>query len=123
MMNVQIHPTADADFQHLKRESAVMSLNDLHPLDAAQICVAVLDEVAAGMPTLDPWGDIRADAAFWADTAHMAELETYAAAAMHKIGQRALGKHMRKRIFKDLWGAFTDAERTAFFKHVQGKAA
>ena len=115
--------TTAAQYYHMKREAAVMALNDLDRQDAAQICVAVLDEAAAGMPCFDPWGDIRADAAFWADVAHPAELEIYAAVAMQKLGQRALGKHMRKRVFKDLWRSFTETERAAFLHHVQGSAA
>ena len=112
-----------AQYYQMKREAAVMALTDLDPQDAAQICAAVLEEAAAGMPGFDPWGDIRADAAFWADFAHPAELEIYAAVAMQKLGQRALGKQMRKRVFKDLWRSFTKTERTAFLRHVQGRAA
>lgn len=112
-----------AQYFHMKREAAVMALTDLDPQDAAQICVAVLDEVAAGMPGFDPWGDIRADAAFWADVAHSAELEIYAAMAMQKLGQRSLGKHMRKRVFKELWRSLTETERAAFLCHVHGGLA
>lgn len=110
-----------AQYYQMKREAAAMALTDLDPQDAAQICVAVLDEAAAGMPGFDPWGDIRADAAFWADVAHPAELEIYAAVAMQKLGQRSLGKQMRKRLFKDLWRSFTETERAAFLRHVQGR--
>ena len=113
--------TTSAQYYQMKREAAVMALTDLDPQDAAQICVAVLDEAAAGMPGFDPWGDIRADAAFWADIAHPTELEIYAAVAMHRLGQRALGKQMRKRLFKDLWRGFTETERAAFLRHVQGR--
>ena len=113
---------AAAQYYHMKCEAAVMALNDLDPQDAAQICVAALDEAAAGMPCFDPWGDIRADAAFWADVAHPAELEIYAAVAMKKLGQRSLGKQMRKRLFKGLWRSFTEAERAAFLGHVQAGA-
>jgi len=115
--------TSAAQYYHMKREAAVMALTNLDPQDAAQICVAVLDEAAAGMPGFDPWGDIRADAAFWADVAHPAELEIYAAVAMQRLGQRSLGKQMRKRLFKDLWRSFTETERAAFLSHVQGRAA
>ncbi|MFU8863390.1 MAG: hypothetical protein ACNA7O_05710 [Rhodobacterales bacterium] len=113
---------AAAQYYHMKCEAAVMALTNLDPQDAAQICVAVLDEAAAGMPGFDSWGDIRADAAFWADVAHSAELEIYAAVAMQKLGQRSLGKQMRKRLFKDLWHSFTETERAAFLGHVQGRA-
>lgn len=123
-MNMQSNfTTAAAQYHNMKCEAAVMALTDLEPKTAAQICVAVLDEAAAGMPGFDPWGDIRADAAFWADIAHLAELEIYATMAMHKLGQRSLGKQMRKRLFKDLWRGFTETDRAAFLRHVQGRAA
>lgn len=121
-MNTQTLPPA-AEYRHYKREMAVMALTDMTPQDAVQICCVVLDEIAAGMPGLDPWGDIRASAACWADTAYPAELEVYFAAALRKLGQRALGKQMRKRVFKELWRSFTDTERAAFLKHVKGRAA
>ncbi len=112
-----------AQYYQMKREAAVMVLTDLNQQDAAQICVAVLDEAAVGMPGFDPWGDIRADAAFWADVAHPAELEIYAVMAMQKLGQRSLGNQMRKRLFKSLWRGFTRTERAAFLRHVQGRVA
>ena len=121
-MTFQNLPTA-ARYRHLKREAAVLAITDLDLRDAAQICVAVLDEAAAGMPGFDPWCDIRADAAFWADTAHPAELEAYAAFGLRKLGQRALGKNMRKRLFKTLWRSFTAEERAAFLRQVTGRAA
>jgi hypothetical protein len=115
--------TTAAQYYQLKREAAVMALTDLDQQDAAQICVAVLDEVAVGMPGFDPWGDIRADAAFWADVAHPAELEIYAVMAMQKLGQRSLGKQMRKRLFMSLWRGFTKTERASFLSHIQGRGA
>ncbi|MFC3613561.1 hypothetical protein ACFORG_07290 [Lutimaribacter marinistellae] len=121
-MHMEALPPA-ARYRHEKRLTASIALTDLDPQDAAQICCAVLDEVAAEMPDLDPWGSIRSDAAFWADLAHPAELENYATFALRKLGQRALGKQMRKRLFKELWRSFTDAERAAFLKHVNGRAA
>lgn len=114
--------TPDAQYRHHKLEKAVMALTDIDTKDAIQICCAVLDEAAAGMPDLDPWGDIRADAGFWADCANPPELEAYFTAALRKLGHRALGKQMRKRLFKELWRSFTDSERTAFLKHVTGRA-
>lgn len=118
-----MNATTTDQYRYLKCEAAVMALTDLEPADAAQICVAVLDETAAQMPGFDPWGDIRADAAFWAEIAHPAELEIYFSVALRKLGQRALGRSARKRLFKDLWRSFSQTERTAFLRHVSGAAA
>jgi hypothetical protein len=99
-----------------------LALEKAHPKDAAQILVAYLDDIAAGMPTFDPWGDLRADAAFWADSAHVAELEQYACAALRRLGARALGIESRRRLFKALWKSLPDADRTAFLRAVNGRA-
>lgn len=115
--------TPAAEYRHYKREVAVMALTDMGPQDASVICCAMLDEIAAGMPDFDPWGSTRDDAFYWADIAHPAELEFYFAAALRKLAQRALGKQARKRLFKELWRSFTDKERAAFLRHVQGRAA
>lgn len=114
---------AKDQYRYLKCETAIMALTNLEPQDAAQICAAVLDEAAAGMPGFDPWGDIRADAAFWADIAQPAELEIYFSVALRKLGQRALGRDMRKRLFKDLWRSFSQTERASFLRHVSGASA
>lgn len=121
-MNTHSLPHA-ARYRHLKREAAVLALTNLDRHDAGQICCAVLDEIAAGMPDFDPWGSTRDDAMYWADIAHPAELEFYFAAALRALGRRALGKQSRKRLFKELWRSFTDTERAAFLRHVQGRDA
>lgn len=121
-MTSQTLPPA-AEYRHYKREVAVMALTDMEPRDAAQICCGVLDVIAAGMPDFDPWASTREDAFYWADIAHPAELEFYFTAALRALGHRALGRRSLKRLFKEIWCSFTDAERAAFLKHVKGRAA
>lgn len=110
--------TGAARYRHEKRVSAVMALEALDPLDAAAICATVLDEIGAGMPGLDAFGDMRADAEFWADCANPLELEVYFASALKRLRNQALGIKARKRIFAALWVAFTDEERRAFLVRV-----
>ena len=115
--------TGAARYRHEKRVSAVLALEALDPLDAAAICATVLDEIGAGMPRLDAFGDMRADAEFWADCANPLELEVYFASTLKRLRNQSLGINARKRLFLQLWSSFKDAERAAFLKHVSGVAA
>ena len=115
---MSVNLTGAALHRHEKRVTAVMALQACGRDDAATICAAVLDEISAGSPRLDPWGDIRADATFWADCANNAELEVYYAAALKRLGNTSLGIHARKRLFMAIWTSFLDADRKAFLAHV-----
>ena len=108
-----------ARYRHEKRHTAIIALTDLDPRDAATICVAVLDEVAAGSPGLDPWGDLRADAEFWADCANPAELETYFAAALKRLRDQTLGIRARKRLLGALFVSLDGLEQNKFISWTQ----
>jgi hypothetical protein len=110
--------TGAALFRHEKRVTAVMALEALDPYNAAAICATVLEEMSAGVPLVDPWGDIRADAEFWADCANPAELEVYFASALKRLRNQSLGLHARKRLFMAIWTSFSDADRKAFLARI-----
>ena len=111
----------DVRLRAVRAEHLALTLGDAHPADATAICVAYLNSMSPGAPQpRDPFGDLRADADFWADLAHEAELEAYFAATLRRLGKRHLGREPRKRLFKELWRSFTDAERAAFLKKVTG---
>jgi hypothetical protein len=84
------------------------------------LCIA-LDTVGAGGPKYEPYGNMREDAAFWADMATPMELEIYAAAALDRIQRATFATRARKRLFNVLWRSFTDAERSAFLAGANGK--
>ena len=75
---------------------------------------ATLETVAGGAPQYDAFGDMRSDAAFWADIATPMELEVYGAAALKRIERATFAPAARKRIFNALWQSFTDEERKRF---------
>jgi hypothetical protein len=50
--------------------SLCIVLGEAHPDDAASICAAFLEDMQSDGPRLTTFGDLRADAAFWADCAH-----------------------------------------------------
>lgn len=101
-------------------ESLCLSIAQCHPVDAAQIMVAALEEMSAGMPDLAIFADIRADARFWADAAHSIELEAYFAAALRRLGDTALGLLARKRLLVLLWQSMPLCDRRAFLSRVDG---
>lgn len=106
--------TGIARYRYEKRVTAVMALEALDPQEAAVICATFLDEIGAGFPRLDYWGDVRADADEWAFFANAAELESYLVAVLRRLENQTLGIKARKRIFAALWRVFTCDERQAF---------
>jgi len=95
------------------------AIGECHPDDARQILCAAIDDLSAGdPPCLDPFGNLRADAEFWADCAHPRELEAYFSSALKRLGNRALGIEARKRLFVSLWHSFSPADRQAFLSRV-----
>lgn len=78
----------------------VLGALDRRDRRAAQaICAAYLEDTAAGMPSAGHWcADLRADAAFWADTATPAELEAYTAAGLRAIERTPFGLAATRRI-------------------------
>lgn len=108
----------------LRQERAVtlgLALADAHPEDAAAICAGYLDATAVGMPGFDPWGDIRADAEYWADCANPAELNAYTCAALRRLETRVQGLAARKRLMAAIWRSLPQTERTAFLRKVSGR--
>lgn len=99
-----------------------MALLDLPEYSRAAIAAAVLDECSAGSPYLDAWGDIRADAEFWADCANPRELEVYFASTLTRLENQNLGLRARKRLIAKLFKALGPAEQQAFLTWAEGKA-
>ncbi|EDM70817.1 hypothetical protein RAZWK3B_15508 [Roseobacter sp. AzwK-3b] len=79
---------------------------------------AALDTVGGGAPGYDAFGNMREDAAFWADVATPMELEIFGAAALKRIQRATFAHRARKRVFMALWETFTEADRKAFIQKV-----
>jgi hypothetical protein len=107
-----------ARYRHEKRHSAIIALTDLDPQDAALICVEVLDVIKAATPAFDPWGDLRADAEFWAGCANPAELEAYFLAALKQLQNQLLGIRARKKILANLFQDLSASDRQSFVQWV-----
>lgn len=84
----------------------------------ALLCDRV-EQLGAGGPELASLiGVMRSDASFWAECASEIELETYAAAALREIQNRAFAIKARKRLLVMLWTSLTDDDRRAFLRGV-----
>lgn len=91
-------------------------------MDAAQICMAFLESMETGGPTLgDPFGMVAGDAALWADSAPAHELQAYGVAALDRLRTANLGINARKRLFAALWRSFKDEDRKAFLSRVDAE--
>lgn len=84
---------------------------------------AALDTVSGGAPEYAAFGDIRDDAAWWADIASPIELELYAGAALRRIERTQFAERARKRIFMMLWNGFTKKQQGDFLRSQRGKDA
>ena len=89
----------------------------------SMLLVSWLDDVGAGSPQLDPFGDLRGDAQFWAETAHPAELESYVAAGTRRLERTQLSEAARKRLFVVFWEIMSDADRRKFLQRADPSGA
>lgn len=119
-MNKPLSP--DPDLRLYRAECLALSIADCEPQDALQVMSAAMDDLSVGRPQYAAFGDIRADAAHWADFASPAELECYFAASLRALGRRVLGIRARKRLFMSLWIGFSKAEKTAFLARIKREA-
>ncbi|MCA1775711.1 MAG: hypothetical protein LC676_08920 [Loktanella sp.] len=97
-----------------------MALTDLDPQDAATICATVLDEIGAGFPRLDWWGDTREEAGEWAYRANSGELEAYFTSALRRLNNQALGLKARKRMICALFQSLSATDQAAFLEWAKG---
>lgn len=93
--------------------TAAEGVRDGQRMIGEALCAA-LDTVGGGAPEYAAFGDMRADADWWADTATPTELEIYAGAALRRIQRTTFASRARKRLFNMLWQSFSSDERTAF---------
>jgi hypothetical protein len=87
---------------------------------AQAVCVAYLEDTAAGMPDAVAVlaQGLRADAEFWADTATPAELEAYTAAGLRAIERAAFGLVARRRLLAAIWAGLPADDQRAFLRRV-----
>lgn len=96
-------------------------LNEVAEAEApalAEVVCAWLERAGAGMPDHDPFGEVRADAAYWADVATPAELEAYTAAGLARIERTGFAVGARKRLILALWQSLPERDRREFVRRV-----
>lgn len=107
----------DAMFLHLQAAVDIAYQSAGRQALGEALCAA-LDTVAGGAPRFDAFGNMREDAAFWADCATPMELEIYAAAALNRIKRATFAERARKRLFWALWQEMKAEDRAAFLAKV-----
>jgi len=114
---------ADEDIR-MRAEMAsrlVEAIEDAHPDDAGQLMTAALLDLSAGYPS----GFLSAeeDAKWWASVATPPELVAMMTATLERLGDRALHRDMRKRLFFKLWQNFEKDDRERFLAFTRGEVA
>jgi hypothetical protein len=84
--------------------------------EALEFLAGALDILGAGTPEAPLFEGARAEAALWADAASPPELESYALAALERLGRAGLAERARKRALAALWGQLDPASRRAFLR-------
>lgn len=82
--------------------------------DAATICAAYLDRLRTDGPAHPFLNEVRTEAAFWADSAQMPELEAVVLAGLRRLGTMAMGVGTRKRLLVALWRSLPADDRAQF---------
>lgn len=110
---------ADIQMRAQKASELAEAIGDAHPDDAAQLLTAALLDLSAGYPS----GFLSAeeDAKWWASIATPAELAAMMAATLDRLGDRALHRDMRKRLFFKLWQTFGKDEQDRFLAFTRGE--
>ncbi len=107
---------------HWRLVELVAAIRSAPAREAAEVMACVIDDGRAGLPPHDAWGDIRADAAWWADIATPPEIEAVVAAGLRRIDRALFAEAARKRLFVALWDAMAPADRRAFLARVDPEA-
>lgn len=102
--------------------SLAYALGECNAQDAAAICVAFLETVETGGPSMGgPFGLLASDARLWAASAPPHELVAFTLAGLERLPKAHLSNPARKTAFKAMWRSFTDAERASFIATVTKK--
>lgn len=101
-----------------RAKSLCIAIGECDAEDASQVCAAFLDSLRTSGPAHPFLNEFREEAAWWADCAHVPELEEVTLAGLRRLGEMALGINARKRLFAALWDSFTEADRLSFARRV-----
>ena len=78
--------------------------------DTEPVIVAILEEARIGAPDV-PFGDVEADADFWAGLATYEELRAYYIASGRKLVNQQLGQRGRMRLIKCILASMSADDR------------
>lgn len=97
------------------------AIADAHPDDAAQIMTAALIDLSAGNPGQGSlFVCAEEDAKWWASIATPVELMAVMRATLERLGDLAMHRDMRKRLFFQLWKSLGADDRARFLAYAVG---
>ena len=99
------------------------AIGQAHPDDAVQLMAAALADLTPAGSRPDFFLDSEADAAWWASLETPEVLVTVLRVALENLGNRAMHRDTRKRLFMTLWRGFTPEEQGRFLAVAKGEAS
>lgn len=91
------------------------------PAVLGEMLCSAFETIIAGPPVHTAFGDVEADADWWADCATPIELEIYAKKALQKMERTTFAPKAKKRLLTMLWASLTENERRDFIRAVTGR--
>ncbi|AVO36608.1 hypothetical protein [Pukyongiella litopenaei] len=119
--SVEARAHLDHVLLHLAAGLKVVRDDEVGPV--CELLCGWLAEIEAGPPVLAPLEQLRQEAAFWADVATPAEIETYVAAGLRRATRTQFAEAARKRLLVALWGAMSPADQRRFMLRVDPDGA
>ncbi|MCA3488134.1 MAG: hypothetical protein IOC98_09090 [Rhodobacter sp.] len=103
-------------------EALADAIGQAHPDDAVQLMAAALADLTPAGSRPNFFLEAEADAAWWASLETPEVLVTVLRVALENLGDRAMHRETRKRLFMTLWRGFTPAEQDRFLAVAKGDA-
>ncbi len=125
MANLKSHVALTLDDMKVRLELAQAladAIADAHPDDAVQLMAAALTDLTPAGSRPAFFLDAEADAAWWANYETPDVLVAVLKVALENLGNRAMHRETRKRLFMTLWRGFTSAEQNRFLAFAKGEA-
>ena len=97
------------------------AIGQAHPDDAVVLMAAALSDLTPAGSRPDFFLDAEADAAWWASLETPEVLVTVLRVALENLGNRAMHRDTRKRLFWTLWRGFTPEDQSRFLSIARGE--
>ena len=119
--SVELHPE---DLRHrlAMAHALATAIGDAHPDDALQLMAAALTDLSPAGQRPDFFLSAEEDAAWWIAFETPEVLSAILKAVLANLGNRAMHRDTRKRLFLNLWRSFAPDDRSRFISFATGKS-